>query len=222
MERSSGTRRTQRGGRDIAKRPGPRVGSSSEVFVSNLSWEVTEDSLQQLFSPCGLITRVKILTSPDGRSKGVGFVTFETAEAMQSALAMNGQEFLGRTLRVNIAGDRPAAKSSPTQVPPLVSSTTNVIFVGNLSYQCTESDIRDFFQPCGEIQEIRVPRDAEGRMKGFGFVTFREVEAAARAMQLNGRELSGRQVRTELSKSTKPQGSAMSAAPQQGKAGGWD
>lgn len=79
-----------------------------KLFVGNLSWDTTEDSLQEAFEQAGEVVSVAIITDRDsGRSKGFGFVEMATAEAAAKAIEMwNGKELDGRALTVNIAKPR--------------------------------------------------------------------------------------------------------------------
>ena len=63
------------------------------------------------------------------------------------------------------------------------------LFVGNLSYQATEEDLRELFQQAGAVQSVRIVTDQfTGRPRGFGFVEMSTQEEATRAVdQLNGR-----------------------------------
>lgn len=63
------------------------------------------------------------------------------------------------------------------------------LFVGNLSYQATEEDLRELFQQAGVVQSVRIITDQfTGRPRGFGFVEMGTKEEAERAVeQLNGR-----------------------------------
>ena len=67
------------------------------------------------------------------------------------------------------------------------------IYVGNLSYQTTESDLSDLFSQSGEVQSVNIITDRDtGRSKGFGFVEM-DGESADKAIALfNGTELNGR------------------------------
>ena len=71
------------------------------------------------------------------------------------------------------------------------------IFVGNMSFQTTEDDIRALFQSYGEITRINIPTDRDtGRARGFAFVEMASAaEAAGAIAALNGKELDGRQLR---------------------------
>jgi cold-inducible RNA-binding protein len=68
------------------------------------------------------------------------------------------------------------------------------LYVGNLSYETTEADIRTAFEPFGTITEVHLASDRyTGRPRGFAFVTFAsEAESKAAAEKLNGSQLDGR------------------------------
>jgi len=78
---------------------------STKVFVGGLAWETTEDGLQDAFASYGPVESVRIITDKmTGRSRGFGFVNFETTEAASSAVAeMNGKDLDGRSIRVDLA-----------------------------------------------------------------------------------------------------------------------
>ncbi|NOY80712.1 MAG: RNA-binding protein [Kiritimatiellaeota bacterium] len=80
-----------------------------KVFVGNLSWGTTDDSLRTAFEQFGEVIEAKVITERDtGRSRGFGFVTFANDEDAQTAMdQMNGADLDGRPLRVNEANDRP-------------------------------------------------------------------------------------------------------------------
>jgi RNA recognition motif-containing protein len=83
-----------------------------QIYVGNMSYGTSEDSLKDLFSQYGEVQNVKIITDREtGRAKGFGFVTMNDDSAAQSAIdALNEKEFDGRTLRINEAKpkeDRP-------------------------------------------------------------------------------------------------------------------
>jgi RNA recognition motif-containing protein len=65
------------------------------------------------------------------------------------------------------------------------------LFVGNLSPEVTDSDLRKVFSVYGEIGSIRVPRNRAGRPRGFALVELEEESAAAAVEALRGTELRG-------------------------------
>ncbi|KOM31983.1 hypothetical protein LR48_Vigan01g153900 [Vigna angularis] len=58
------------------------------------------------------------------------------------------------------------------------NASSKTIYVTNLSYRAEKADVENFFKECGEIVEVRLHRDNEGRLKGFGHITFATAEAA--------------------------------------------
>jgi cold-inducible RNA-binding protein len=71
------------------------------------------------------------------------------------------------------------------------------LFVGNLNFQTTETDLRALFEPFGQITRVHIAMDREtGRPRGFAFVEVADDSAASKAMAaLNGKEVGGRALR---------------------------
>jgi cold-inducible RNA-binding protein len=78
------------------------------IYVGNLSFEVTEEDLQKAFEGFGQIESVKIIKDNyTGRSKGFGFVEMSNNADAQSAIdALNDKEIKGRSIKVNAARPR--------------------------------------------------------------------------------------------------------------------
>jgi len=76
-----------------------------KLYVGNLPYNVTDESLEQMFAAHGTVQSAQIIMDRDtGRSKGFGFVEMGSdAEAQTAIAAMNGHEVDGRTLTVNEA-----------------------------------------------------------------------------------------------------------------------
>lgn len=86
--------------------------SNNKLFVGNLSFNTTENDLQDAFAAHGTVLEANLMTDRmSGRPRGFGFVTMSTAEEAQKAIdALNGASLDGRPLTVNIA--RPREDSS--------------------------------------------------------------------------------------------------------------
>ena len=80
----------------------------SKLFVGNLSFNVTENDLQDAFAAHGTVTEANLMMDRmTNRPRGFGFVTMSTPEEAQKAIAaLNGQELDGRALTVNVAKPR--------------------------------------------------------------------------------------------------------------------
>ena len=85
---------------------------SRKLYVGNLPFSATESSLAEAFGEFGTVESVKLITDRDtGQSRGFAFVEMgSSAEAQQAIDKMNGKEFDGRAITVNIA--RPQQKRS--------------------------------------------------------------------------------------------------------------
>jgi RNA recognition motif-containing protein len=81
---------------------------NKNLYVGNLSYDTTQDRLQELFQAHGEVTSVNVITDrATGRSRGFGFVEMATEEGARAAIAaLDGQEVDGRTLNVNEARPR--------------------------------------------------------------------------------------------------------------------
>ena len=81
---------------------------STKLFVGNLSFNTTENDLQDAFAAHGPVTSVDlIMDKMSGRPRGFAFITMETKEGAEAAIqAMNGAQLDGRALTVNIARPR--------------------------------------------------------------------------------------------------------------------
>ena len=78
------------------------------LYVGNLSYDMTDEDLQQVFEEYGTVNKVNIIMDRDsGRSKGFGFVEMESSESGEKAVQeLDGQEVKGRNLKVNQARPR--------------------------------------------------------------------------------------------------------------------
>lgn len=69
------------------------------------------------------------------------------------------------------------------------------LYVGNIAFEAAEQDIYELFSKVGQVGDISLVRDDDGKNRGFGFVTMRTVEEGDRAIEeLNGAEMYGRTI----------------------------
>ena len=79
----------------------------TKLYVGNLPFTVTEESVRALFSPHGTVEKVSLISDRDtGQPRGFGFVEMANADAARAMQAINGTELGGRALKVNEAQDR--------------------------------------------------------------------------------------------------------------------
>ena len=80
------------------------------MYVSNLSFHTTDDSLKSLFEKFGAVSSAKVITDREtGRSRGFGFVEMkEDKEAKEAIAGLNNKEVEGRAMSVSVAKEKPA------------------------------------------------------------------------------------------------------------------
>jgi len=94
------------------RREGGSYDSPNKLFVGNLSWNVDDFALETIFSDYGKVLDAKVISDREtGKSRGFGFVTLASATEVNEAIKnLDGAEYDGRQLRVNLAGEKPAPR----------------------------------------------------------------------------------------------------------------
>ena len=76
----------------------------TKLYVGNLPFTATEDSVRALFAPHGTVETLSLITDREtGNPRGFGFVEMANADAARAMQALNGSDFDGRALRINEA-----------------------------------------------------------------------------------------------------------------------
>lgn len=185
-----------------------------KVFLGNLSYDVDDDSITKFFEDCGKLTDIFWLTDKETeRFRGMGFVTFDSMEASAKACEKDGENFMGRDIRINYAKPRPSGGGrggggggrTPKPLGEKPDGCTTV-FLGNLSYDVDDDKTREFFKECGTIADIRWLKDKDsGEFRGAGFVQFEDPETAIDlAVKKNGTDFMGRTIRVDYAAPRKP------------------
>jgi RNA recognition motif-containing protein len=80
----------------------------TKLYVGNLPFSATEDSVRELFAAHGTVEKVALINDRDtGQPRGFGFVEMSGADAQRAMQSLNGKDFGGRPLKVNEAQDKP-------------------------------------------------------------------------------------------------------------------
>eukprot|EP00252_Welwitschia_mirabilis_P021897 TRINITY_DN574_c0_g1_i1.p1 TRINITY_DN574_c0_g1~~TRINITY_DN574_c0_g1_i1.p1 ORF type:complete len:496 (+),score=149.68 TRINITY_DN574_c0_g1_i1:265-1752(+) len=177
---------------DQASTPKPPEGAKSsgrkKVFVGNLPFKFAEDAFKQFFDDLDGIVEYVLPKKRDGRSHGYGFVVFNSEEAAAKAMEKHGQDFGGRTLRLDLCSDSKKQDQKPSNMEGQDSKSTTMFVKG---FGKTKDDdeisnfVKDQYGNCGEIVDIRIPKDFEtGRSKGFCYVVFKNRDSLLKALDL--------------------------------------
>lgn len=175
----------------------------NEIYVGNLPWSAGEEDLVELFGRYGNVKSCRISIDGDGRSKGFGFVLFETREDLDRVMedAYN-IEMSGRRLRVNTSNNSRRTNVRKEREPKINerrNEPTSTLFVGNLSYHTTKESIIEHFENFGNIVDVRLPFNEEkGRIRGFCHIEFESVEVCQNALENREPILDGREIKTDF------------------------
>ena len=151
----------QNGGGDAPADSGsadaPGRDDDRKLFVGGLSWETTDKELREHFGNYGEIESINVKTDPNtGRSRGFAFIVFNSADAIDKVVA---------------AGDH--IINNKKVDPKKAKARHGKIFVGGLSNELSDDDIKNYFSQFGNILEVEMPFDkTKNQRKGFCFITF--------------------------------------------------
>lgn len=164
--------------------PSMRRSGAGNVFIKNLDPSINSRHLDDTFADFGVVLSCKIVADEEGKSKGYGFVQFETQDMADKAIQeVNGKSLAGR--KVFVARFMPRNQYEQMERH---KQFTNV-FVKNLAQDMSKERLQELFSKFGEISSC-VVMEEEGASKGFGFVNFKDPENAAKAVdEMNGKPL---------------------------------
>jgi len=192
---------------DAEKTPSPSTrtqNSSTKLYVGNISYETSPEDLVNLFSPYGKVIDTYLpVDGSTGTPRGFAFVTISSDDVETAIQEVDGMEFNGRVIAVNKplprgqkASLNKRQSSPPTSRRNSEASNTMKLYVGNLSFDADEDDIRMLFERFGPLSDVYVPVDqGTGRRRGFAFVTLNAEDAPAAIEETDGLEVGGRVLR---------------------------
>src|ERR1700691_1078656 len=208
----------------------------AKLFVAGLPDSISEDVLKQLFEATG--GKVVGVSLPKdrmtGRPRGFGFVTMTTPEEAQAARdALDGSMQGGKSISVRPFQAEPPRRDGVGAAPggprmgggpmgppgprgpggPSAQAPDRTLYIGNLPYDATTEEVQTLINGVAPDSVVRVhlPMDADGRKRGFGFVTMASSEAAKAAeVALRSADLRNRRLVVNLAhpKGERPAGGA--------------
>ncbi|KAI5478962.1 RNA splicing factor Pad-1 [Pseudohyphozyma bogoriensis] len=168
------------------------------VFVSQLSARVLDRELARFFEAnAGKVRDARVIVDRiSRRSKGVGYVEFVELESVQKALALSNTKLLGIPIIVQYT----EAEKNRQARDGLPQTQATGLYVGSLNFALTESDVRQVFQPFGDVDVVDLQKDpVTGKSKGYAFVQFKDPKDAMQALEkMNNFPLAGREIKVGL------------------------
>ncbi|KAG8134332.1 hypothetical protein E2320_007455 [Naja naja] len=144
-----------------------------KMFIGGLSWDTSKKDLTEYLSRFGEVVDCTIKTDPvTGRSRGFGFVLFKDAASVEKVLELKEHKLDGKLI------DPKRAKALKGKEPP------KKVFVGGLSPDTSEEQIKEYFGGFGEIENIELPMDTKtNERRGFCFITYSDEEPVKKLLE---------------------------------------
>lgn len=165
----------------------------SNLYVRDLSPEVTSEALAQILGQFGTVTSATVRVDEEGKSKRFGYCCFSTHdEAVKAIEACNEKVVAGlsegetpiRMDRFISKSERLRNQEKARQLRRAENAKYPSIYVKNFDETVTSEILRDFFSRCGEVRAAHVMRDRTNPAisRGFGFVTVKDHATAERCI----------------------------------------
>ncbi|XP_053677602.1 RNA-binding protein squid-like [Anopheles nili] len=174
-----------------------------KLFVGGLSWETNEKDLREYFNKYGDIESINVKTDPaTGWSRGFAFIVYKVADSIDKVIE---------------AG--PHTLNNKKIDPKRAKARSGKIFVGGLTTDISDDDIRTFFGKFGKIVEVELPFDKQkNQRKGFCFITYDSAQVVNELLKSPKQTINGKEV--DVKKATpKPDGQMGGAGGGMGRGG---
>ncbi|XP_023606102.1 heterogeneous nuclear ribonucleoprotein D-like isoform X3 [Myotis lucifugus] len=158
-----------------------------KMFIGGLSWDTSKKDLTEYLSRFGEVVDCTIKTDPvTGRSRGFGFVLFKDAASVDKVLELKEHKLDGKLI------DPKRAKALKGKEPP------KKVFVGGLSPDTSEEQIKEYFGAFGEIENIELPMDTKtNERRGFCFITYTDEEPVKKLLESRYHQIGSGKVRAK-------------------------
>uniref|UniRef100_A0A665V0Z9 RNA-binding protein 28 n=1 Tax=Echeneis naucrates TaxID=173247 RepID=A0A665V0Z9_ECHNA len=174
------------------------------IFVRSLPASASNQRLEEIFSEIGPIKQCFVVKEKGTETcRGFGYVTYSIEEDAQRALK-EVKDYDGQRLFLSVAKKKIRDKKKTGGSKNIVSLKLSGfrkkqqkarLIIRNLSFKCSEDDLKEVFSKFGTVLEATIPLKDDGKMRGFAFVMLKKVPEAAKALKaMNLKEIKGRQV----------------------------
>lgn len=170
-----------------------------KLFLGGLSWDTTENDLQEYFGQFGQVSNVSIkYNAQTGNPRGFGFITFADDQSIETVLSSGPHSVKNKII-------------DPRKAKSKLNANLKKIFVGGVDSNMTEEELRDYFSRFGRVDGIELPFDKiRNRRREFCFIIFDTKEAADAACSESKQFIGGRDCDI---KRAQPQNNAAGGGP---------
>ncbi|XP_065059804.1 RNA-binding protein Musashi homolog 2-like isoform X2 [Rhopilema esculentum] len=189
-----------------------------KLFVGGLHPSTSEESMRDYFSGFGQVNDCKLMIDNVTRkSRGFGFVTFADARSAQDVLdkvphVLDGKQIdpkkavpkgPGQSIILKQMGKHEDQRNLSYGLSNVTSGAARSrsrnpeckVFVGGISQQTTDNELRAYFSEYGNVMEVVIPQDRNtGNIRGFAFVGFDNPDTVQRLLRIHFHQINGRTV----------------------------
>ena len=189
-----------------------QLGSGSTLFVANFPPAADETYVRSLFEKYGEIVEIRFPSLKYNTHRRFCYVQFKLNAHAQAATEMDGQDG-GEDLQLVAKISNPLNKQGRSGA----IEEGREVYVRDLDWSASEDDVGALFSKFGNVESVRIPRNLEGKSKGFAFVVFSTQEEANGALALKGEKYRSRTLQVEIATRNKPKRQAITHFAQIGR-----
>lgn len=171
-------------------------GTRTTLWVTNYPAEADEQYIRSLFEDYGEIVEVRFPSLKVNTHRRFCYVQFLTSKQAENASHSLDGKSLGGNLRLSAKISDPSARKQRTGA----TQEGREVYVGNLDWSASETDVTTLFSESGNIESCRIPRNAAGKSKGAAFLIFSSQHEAQMALTMNLRLFKDRVLTVDISK----------------------
>lgn len=186
------------------------IGWKCTLFVTNFPEEWDDSQIRSTFSPYGRIFNVRWPSKRFVSTRRFCYVQYTTPDAATAAVAALDKSEVAPGRSLNVALSDPSRRKQRTDA----HENAKELFVSGFPRNITEDELKTYFADFGTVKGVRLLRNAEGWLRGIGFVDFEKVLDANRAMrELNSTKWRGKTISVTIADNRNAHGAAHRATP---------
>lgn len=162
---------------------GEEVDEAGKLFVGGISRQTTDDTFRKHFEEYGQVKSCILMKDQNMQSRGFGFVTYEDPTSVAKVLKARPHTLDGK--QIDPKPCTPQSIQRQKKMNQQTFSKAHKIFVGGVSMEAGEEDLKNYFERYGVVSEVVFvvdKTDSSRRHKGFGFVTFEDESSVEQAI----------------------------------------
>ncbi|CAF1647940.1 unnamed protein product [Rotaria sp. Silwood1] len=166
-----------------------------KVFIGSLSYRIDENTFRDYWTQFGTVLNSTILRDREGHSRGFGFVTFDNSASVDAVMKARPHTLDNRVVEPKRAVPREASHKPDMQL------AIKKLYLGGIKEPLTEDDLKDYFSKYGNIINVTVTKDRDGKYRGYGFIEFDDYDSVDKIILEKNHIVCGHQIDVQKAQS---------------------